>query len=173
VPEETAATGPKHDGAALRAGSVRGRSCAARAWGTVEVCARGYGSGTRLLHGPRDHNHVDVLPQHPERAIWAHEGPEEFQSISPDAESLRLLEERWLREAHPEGTTGGVSRWRPAPPPRPTARCLASIRRAELATTARMGRVGELLVTTRAGMRASVPRPRPTGVQGCPLRRPS
>jgi hypothetical protein len=33
VPEETAATGPKHDGAALRAGRFVERSCAARACG--------------------------------------------------------------------------------------------------------------------------------------------
>jgi hypothetical protein len=121
--------------------------------------------------GPRDHDHIDVLPQHPERAIWAHEGREEFQGISPDAESLRLLEERWLWEAHPDGMTGGVSRWRLAPPASPTARCLASIRRAELAATARLSKVGKLLVTTGAGRREPAPTPPHPGVQGCPLRR--
>jgi hypothetical protein len=50
------------------------------------------------------HDDVDVLPQHPGRAIWAHEGREECQRFFLEkAESLRLLEKRWLREANPEG----------------------------------------------------------------------
>jgi hypothetical protein len=45
--------------------------------------------GRGVLQGwASDHDHIDLLPQHPERAIWAHEGREEFQGISPDAESL-------------------------------------------------------------------------------------
>jgi hypothetical protein len=117
------------------------------------------------MGGPRDHDDIDVLPQHPGRVIWAHEGLEEFQGISLDnAESLRLLEERWLREddvGDSEGATG-VSRWRPVPPPSPAARCPASMRRVELDATARLGTVGELLVATGAGLRSVVPRPRHT-----------
>jgi hypothetical protein len=108
------------------------------------------------MGGARDHDDVDVPPQHSGCAIWMHEGLEELQGIFLDnGESLRLLEERWLREedlADADGATG-VSRWRAAPPPGSAARCLASMRRVQLAATARLGRVGELVVATGATLR--------------------
>jgi hypothetical protein len=132
---------------------------------------QGRGSSTG---GPRDHDHVDMLPQHPGRAIWAHEGLAEFQGIILDnAGSLRLLEERRLREDDASDSEGGtgVSRWRPAPPPSPADRRPASMRHVELGATARLGTVGELLVATGAGLRSIVPRPPTPVVQGYSLRR--
>lgn len=117
------------------------------------------------MGGLRDHDDIDVLPQHPGRAMWAHEGLEEFQGFFLEsAESLRLLEERSLREdddADSEGATG-VPRWRPVPAPSPATWCPASMRRVELDATARLGTVGELLVATGVGLQSIVPRPRHT-----------
>jgi hypothetical protein len=117
------------------------------------------------MGGPRDHDDIDVLPQHPGRAMWAHEGLDEFQGIFFDkAERLRLLEERRLCEddaSDPKGAAG-ASRWRPVPPPSPADRCPASMRCVELGATARLRTVGELLVATGASLRSIVPRPRHT-----------
>jgi hypothetical protein len=75
VPEKTAATGPKRDGAALRAGRLGNGHASRGRVGTVEVCAQwlrlmddgpprvGLGTRTRLR-----------AAQHPVRAIWAHRG---------------------------------------------------------------------------------------------------
>src|SRR5205807_8540212 len=80
--------------------------------GTVAFRVRNISNSQILL----DCDRAALLPQHPGRAVWAHEGLEEFQGIFLDnAESLRLLEERWLREgdAADPGAASGVSRWRP------------------------------------------------------------
>ena len=127
--------------------------------GTVAFRVRNISNSQILL----DCDRAALLPQHPGRAVWAHEGLEEFQGIFLDnAESLRLLEERWLDDAAaPEGAAG-VSRWRPASQPGPAARCRASVRRVELSAMAWLARLGELLGAAAAGLRASVPRSRPT-----------
>src|SRR5205807_13442 len=129
--------------------------------GTVAFRVRNISNSQILL----DCDRAALLPQHPGRAVWAHEGLEEFQGIFLDnAESLRLLEERWLREgdAADPGAASGVSRWRPAPPPTPAARLLASMRGVELGVMARLGRAGGLLVAAGARLRTSVTRRRST-----------
>jgi hypothetical protein len=124
------------------------------------------------MGGPRDHDDIDVLPQHPGRAMWAHEGLEEFQGFFLEsAESLRLLEERSLREdddADSEGATG-VPRWRPV---QHRARLLGARRRCAVSSS--MRRLGWALWASCSSPPASACNqscrdPATPGVQGYPI----
>ena len=92
--------------------------------GTVAFRVRNIANSQILL----DCDRAALLPPHPGRAVWAHEGLEEFQAIylDPD-EGFRRLEERWLREADHVTDPGGVSRWTPSPASRLGARWLAPV----------------------------------------------
>jgi hypothetical protein len=93
--------------------------------GTVAFRVRNIANSQILL----DCDRAALLPPHPGRAVWAHEGLEEFQAVYLDSEEgFRRLEERWLREANHVADPGGVSRWTPAPAPGLAVRCLGPVR---------------------------------------------
>ena len=92
--------------------------------GTVAFRVRNIANSQILL----DCDRAALLPPHPGRAVWAHEGLEEFQAIYLDSdEAFRRLEERWLREADRVTDPVGVSRWTPSSGPRLVTRWLAPV----------------------------------------------
>jgi hypothetical protein len=82
--------------------------------GTVAFRVRNIANSQILL----DCDRAALLPPHPGRAVWAHDGLEEFQAVYLDSEEgSRRLEDRWLREADHVADPGGVSRWTPTSSP--------------------------------------------------------
>ena len=115
--------------------------------GTVAFRVRNIANSQILL----DCDRAALLPPHPGRAVWAHEGLEEFQAVYLDSEEgFRRLEERWLREADHIADPGGVSRWTPSPAPGLAARSLGPLRQAAAAVAIALRLVGD---------RPSPPRP--------------
>jgi FtsK/SpoIIIE family len=134
--------------------------------GTVAFRVRSIANSQILL----DCDRAALLPPHPGRAVWAHEGLEEFQAIYLDSEEgFRRLEERWLREADHIADPGGVSRWTPAPAPGLTARCLGPLRAAAAAVATQLRVVGDRSITTMAAIKEHASRlPRVRGEGGGP-----
>ena len=133
--------------------------------GTVAFRVRNVSNSMILL----DCDRAALLPPHPGRAVWSHDGLEEFQGIFlENDDGWRLLEERWLREAEHVGDPGGVSRWRPAPAPGLATRCVVSMSGVHSEVTGGLRRGVERVSATAGEVRASLPRPRRSRGAGVP-----
>ncbi len=129
--------------------------------GTVAFRVRNIANSQILL----DCDRAALLPPHPGRAVWAHEGMEEFQAVYLDSEvGFRRLEERWLREADHVTDPGGVSRWAPAPGL--AARCVGPVRQAAAAVPSALRVVADRTMTTAAGLKQHASRGSRVGGEG-------
>ena len=126
--------------------------------GTVAFRVRNEANSRILL----DCDRAALLPCHQGRAIWQDHQMEEFQAIYLDSdECLRMIEDRWLREAAAFDDAQAIRRW-----PRRSTSALAT--RCSAATEGVRTAVATTAATARSVLRAGLAALRSSGAGGTP-----